>query len=299
MTQPGREGPLTVASLVDEALDTARGYTRNQDIVTSLAAPMTDTDLTLSVTDATSISKGILEIEDELVQVKTVDQSAGTVTLEPWGRGLSGSAAVAHLADVRVTMAPLYPRQRVRQALYGVLREIFPDVFAVKTALLDGNPSRPSWIMAADCWKILSVHSRNIYDPNLWTPVKRWRTSTTETQTELQALGGLVPGTQTVRVMYVRTPATELDQTTDLSTWGYDYQLRDLIVLGATIRLLQYAEANRVQVQTQEAHGRSEVTPAGSVSALVRMLYQMYQKRIDDERRQLQARYPMQPHFVR
>lgn len=299
MTQPGREGPLTVASLVDEALDTVRGYVRNQDIVTSLVSSITNSDLTLRVGDATSLSKGVLEVEDELMQVKSVDQSTGTVTLEPWGRGISGSAAVAHAANVKVTVAPLYPRQRVRSALYGVLREIFPDIYAVKSVLLDGNPARPSWVMAADCWKVMSVHSKNIYDPNLWTPVKRWRTSTTETQIELQVLGGLVPGTSTVRVMYIRTPATELDQTSDLTTWGYDYQLRDLIVMGTTLRLLQYAEANRVQSQTMEAAARSETTPAGSTTALVRSLFQMYQKRIDDERRQLEARYPIQPHFLR
>lgn len=299
MTQPGREGPLTVASLVDEVLDSVRGYSRNQDIVTSLVSPITSTDLTLTVADASSMSKGLLEIEDELVQVKQVDQNTGNLTIEPWGRAQSGTLAVAHPANVRVTGIPLFSRQRTRNAIYGVLREIFPDVYAVKTVLLDGNPSRPSWVMGADCWKVLSVHVKNIYDPNLWTPCKRWRTSTTETQTELQLLSGLLPGSGTIRVMYIRTPADALDQTSDLATWGYDLSLRDIIVLGATLRLLQYGEANRVQVQTAEAAGRSEVVPAGSTTAMVRMLYTMFQKRVDDERRQLEARFPVQPHFTR
>lgn len=299
MTQPGREGPLTVASLVDEVSDSVRGYARNQDIVTSLVGPISATDLTLSVSDPTAVSKGLLEIEDELVQVKSVDQTTGNVTLEPWGRAEGGTDAAAHVAGVKVTANPLFPRQRIRNAIFGVLREIFPDLYAVKSVLKDANPARPSWLMDPDCFRVLSVHNRSIYDPNLWIPVKRWRTSATDTQTELQMFSGMVPGTNTIRILYVRTPATELDQTSDLSSYGYDLSFRDVIVLGASARLLQFAETARVQVQSAEAAGRSEVTPAGSLTAVSRALYQMYQKRIDDERRQLEIRYPIQPHFTR
>lgn len=299
MTQPGREGPLTIASLCDEVLDTVRGYVRNQDNVTTLTQNISNADVTFTVSDATAISKGLIEIEDELVQVRMADQNAGTVTLEPWGRGQSGSAVAAHTNGARITSNPLYPRQRVRNAIYGTLREIFPDVFAVKVTNFDGNPAKWAYVLPADCWKVLSVHTRNIYDTNAWIPVRRWRTSTTDAQLELDVIGPVTPGTGSVRVLYVRTPPTEMDQTTDLATFGYSFELRDLIVLGATTKLLAYTEPARIQVQSAEAAGRSEVVQAGSATALARMLYQMYQKRVDDERRQLQARYPTQPHMTR
>lgn len=299
MTQPGREGPLTIASLVDEVLDSVRGYARNQDIVSSLAVPMTDADLACTVSDPAAMSKGTLEIEDELLYAKAVDQSTGVVQLEPWGRGLSGTLAVQHAAGVKVTANPLYSRQRVRNSIYGVLREIFPDIYAVRTVLLDGNPAKPSYVMDPDCWKVISVHVRSIYDQNLWMPVRRWRTSSTELQTELQLLSGVIPGSGTIRVTYVRTPAVEMDQTTDLSGWGYDMSIRDVIVMGGVLRLLQYGEANRLQTQTMEATGRSEVTPAGASTSVVRLMYSMFQKRVDDEKRQLERRFPAQPHLTR
>lgn len=299
MTQPGREGPLSIASLVDEVSDTVRGYIRHQDQVTSLTAPIGSADLTIPVADATGISKGLIEIEDELVQVQKVDQNAGTVTLEPWGRGQSGSAAVAHASGVRVTSFPLYPRQRVRSAIFGVLREVFPDVFAVKTTTLTGNPAKWGYVMPADCYKVISVYTRNIYDTNAWIPIRRWRTSGTETQVELDIIGPVTPGANSVRVTYIRTPPDELDQAVDLAAFGYGYELRDLIVLGSSAKLLAYTEPARIQVQTMEAAGRSEVVSAGSATTVARMLFQMFRARIDDERRQLQMRFPIQPHMTR
>lgn len=299
MTQPGREGPMSIASLVDEVLDTVRGYVRNQDAVTSLSGPVSSSALTVPVVDTTGISKGLIEIEDELVQVQSVDRTAGTVTLEPWGRGQSGSTAAAHATGARVTSSPLYPRQRVRSALFGVLREAFPDVFAVKTTTLTGNPSKWGYVMPADCYKVISVHTRNIFDSNAWIPIRRWRTSNTETQLELDIIGPVTPGAASIRVTYMRTPPDELDQGVDLTIYGYGYEMRDLIVLGSTAKLLAYTEPARVQVQSMEAAGRAEVVSSGSATAAARMLFQMFRQRIDDERRQLQMRYPTQPHMTR
>jgi hypothetical protein len=97
----------------------------------------------------------------------------------------------------------------------------------------------------------------------------------------------------------MRMPPLTVGGSDDLAAYGYDLQVRDLIVLGVTARMMAYAEAGRVQAQSVESHGRSEAVPAGSSQTLARYLFQLFTKRLEDERRQIQMRHPIQPHFLR
>lgn len=293
------ETPLTVASLVDEVLDTAHGYVRGQELHTSTSSSMTTGSLSFTVADVTKLSVGPVEIEDELVQVASVDPGSATVTIEPWGRAQGGTTAATHAIGVRVTASPLYPRQRVRNTIYGVLREIFPDIFAVASTTLDGSASVSNFAMPADCYHVLRVETKLLGPSLMWQPVPRWRQNKRASTVELEVIGPVVVGTGRVRVLYIKTPPTSLTSADDLTTLGYDYQVRDLIVLGATARLMAYTETARVNAQSMEAHGRAESVPAGSAAALARVLDARFRERVEAERFQLLNRYPTQPHHTR
>lgn len=293
------ETPLTITSLVNEVLDAVRGYSHHQDQQTSLTTGISSSDLTLTVDDISQISKGVLEVEDEIVQVASVDVASNVVTLEPWGRGQSGTTAATHAMDVRVTSAPLFPRQRVRNAIFGILREIFPSVYAASSTLLDGSSVITNFALPVDCYHVLSVENHLIGPSGQWIPVKRWRQNKQPTTVELEVLSPVAVGTDRVRVNYVRTPPASFGDADDLTTYGYDYQVRDLIVLGATATLVRYLEAARVQTDTMVANGRSEAVPAGAAVAASKYLYSLFQKRVEDERQQLLSRHPMQLHMLR
>lgn len=293
------EAAMTISSLVDETMDLLHGYVRDQEQRTSLAAPIVATDVTFKVTNLNQIARGLVEIEDELVVVSAVDAATGTATIEPWGRGQSGTTAVAHAVGARVTMSPLYPRSRVAGALYGVLRELFPDVFAVAATTLNINPVRTNYALPADCYHVLAVEWALPGPTGMWVPAKRWRQNKTATAVELELLSAAWPGPNRGRVLYMRTPPTVVSGTDDLATYGYTTEIRDLIVLGAAARMMALTESARVQVQSVEARGGAEAVPAGSAQNLSRYLYQLFQRRLDDERRQLSVRYPLQPHRTR
>lgn len=295
----GAEGPFTVTSLVDEIGDVLHSYTRDQEMRTSLAAPMSSTDQSFTVTDATQVSRGLVEIEDEVVQVSQVDPATGVATVEPWGRAQSGSVADSHAQGVRVTAAPLYPRQRIRTAIYGVLREIFPDVFGVAETTLDYNPAQTNYALPADCYQVLQVQWKVPGPSGMWAYMRRWRQNKTASGGELELLGFAWPGQGRVRVEYMRTPPDQIQGTDDLATYGYDYQIRDLIVLGTVARLMAYTETSRVQSESVVSHGRSEAVPAGSAVSLSRYLYQQFQQRLASERAQQLLRHPIQPHVTR
>ena len=293
------ETPLTITSLVDAVIDSVQGYSRHQDQRTSLTTGIDSDDLTLVVSDISAISKGMLEIEDEIVQVSMVDSSTNTVTLEPWGRAQSGTTAASHSAGCRVTSSPLFPRQRVRDAIYGVLREIFPAVYALASVLDTASPVETHYELPADCYQVLTVENLMIGPTNEWVPVKRWRENKQPTTVELEVLSPLAVGSNRLRINYIKIPPASFGDSDDLTAYGYDYQVKDLIVLGATARLVVNLEPARAQVDSAVAMSRAEAVPAGAAVAAAKMLYSLFRQRVEDERQQMLVRHPMQAHFLR
>lgn len=295
------EGPMTVNSIVDEVLDVAHGYLRIVEGKTYLAAPIADgTTTTFTVGDVSQISKGLVEIEDELVYVTNVDKVGGTITIAPWGRGQSASQAVGHSANVMVTNNPVFPRQRVRSALWGILREIYPAIAPFAEYIADINPVKTNYVMPSDCFNIYSVHWKVLGPTGMWIPARAWRQNKRAGDPiELELLSFAFPGLQRLRVEYQKNPVAAFGATDDLATYGYDFQIRDLLVLGSAARLLGYVEGSRVLTESVVASNRTETTPAGAAMSASKNLYQQFLVRVESERQQQLLRHPPQIHFTR
>ena len=61
--------------IVEDVLSEASSYIRNQESITVLTQAADSDDLTFIVDDATQVSKGLVEIGDELVYVKSVNKN--------------------------------------------------------------------------------------------------------------------------------------------------------------------------------------------------------------------------------
>lgn len=290
---------MLVSALVDEVVDAFRAAVRQQEPTTSLDGSMTDSATSFTVTDASTMGKGLTQIEDEMVFVKSVDRNTNTVELEPWGRAQSGSTAAAHSSGARVTQAPVVPRVRARDLIAQVLQEVFPRLFAVSSTTLDISAAVSNYDLPANCYHVLSVQYQLPGPSGEWIPVRRWRQNKTDTALELEILQYVQPGNDTVRVFYIKNPPTTIAMSDDLETLGFPTSIRDLIVLGACSHLATWAEAGRIQTNSVESHARSEAVPAGSGLALSRFLYQKFVARVEDEARNLSLRHPISSHFTR
>lgn len=100
--------PATLGSLVEGILDHLYGHSAQQDAVTSLSGALDATATSFTVDDADVLSAGLIEIDSELMRVKSVDLASNLVTLTPTGRGQRGSTASTHAdgAEVRVAAIP-------------------------------------------------------------------------------------------------------------------------------------------------------------------------------------------------
>lgn len=289
------ESPFTVRAIITEARDILYSYA-GQDQRTSLAQPITASDLTFSVSGSTLISRGVIEIDDELVYVGSVDSTTGLATVEPWGRAQSGSTATNHAAGSEIAMAPRFSRQRLASIAASVLREIFPAVYPVSQTELTVNPARTNYVLPSDAYNVLSVEFNWPGPTGMWSPVKRWRQNKPVEGLELELISTTWPGEDRVRVKYAKTPKSSWAIDDDLATFGYDFEVRDVVILGIAARALAFIEPVRVSVQSVEAHGRSEVVPAGAAADASRYLFALFRQRLDEERSQILLRHPIQPH---
>ena len=290
---------MTIDLLTAQTQDLVHGYVRDQEQVTTLSQPITETSTSLTVAEPEQIARGTVEIDDELIYVLDSDLTNNVIQIPPWGRGQSFSIPATHAAGARIINSPLFPRQRVKSALFATLRESFPDIFAVDVQYIDVNPARTNYPMSSNCYKVMWVEWHVPGPTRMWAPVQRWRTNNLPGSVELELIGPVWPGPQRVRVRYMKNPPADWGTTDDLQALGYSLEIADILVYGAAARLMMGVETVRVSVQSMESHGRSETIPPGSATAASRYLYQQYKQRLESERLQLLLRYPIQPHVTR
>ena len=98
-----------------------QGYTRNQEQITWLAMGITALDTTFQVDIGTApqMSRGLVEIGDELILVNNFNASTGLVNVAAGtnGRGRENTTPTTHFFNDIVTMDPDFPQQRITEAI--------------------------------------------------------------------------------------------------------------------------------------------------------------------------------------
>lgn len=294
-------GTETLAVLVEEILSNLQGFTANSDMVTSLTADITAEDTTLVLDDPSGVSAGILEIGEELVWVRSVDETSGTVQTLPSGRGWRGTQAVAHAAGELVSVAPAVPRGAIIREINNTLRAVYPNLFAVATSEFSYNDStKLAWDIPAEAVCVLDVRWRDQYSN--WRTVPVWgvenslNTTDHTTGTALR-LGG-VPVGYDVQVVYGKKPVVLTSLTQEWTECGLDGGSKDLLVLGTIARLLPALDVSRLSVTHAAADELDQPRPLGSAVSIAKQYRQDYLARLAEERDALNRRYPARWHRV-
>jgi hypothetical protein len=296
---------ITFNDIIARVKQQLLGYTRDQASITYLVAPMTADDVTFQVDPETStnISRGLVEIDNEMILVKKFDRSTGIVTvfggLSGTGRGAEGTVKAAHAVDTLVTDDPMFPRARVMEAINDTILATYPDLWVFGEYEFPWQAARYEYPLPVDCEDVYKVFTNTIGPSRVWFPNSSWRfnpqASTTPGQTPAGATGKslqvmrdfIVPG-RNVRVVYTKQPGT-MTNTTDVyeDVVGYPERTIDMIVYGACWRLLPAYEAARLQQSQIEATERAPLVPAGAGSQSAQFYYQLYSQRLHEERDRL------------
>lgn len=288
------------------------GYTRNQAQISYLIAPMTSTDINFLADPDTarSLSRGIVEIDDEMILVKKIDASTGMVEVfggnSGTGRGAEGTTAAAHGLDSIITADPRYPRARIKEAINETISAIYPDIWVFGETEFNYIAARLEYPLPADVEDVYKVTWNTIGPSGMWEAAQRYRFNPQASTTPGQVLPtptptgktiqildyGITPG-RAVRVTYIKPPNELVLGTDDFSiTTGLPDRMIDLIVYGACWRLLPGWEAGRLQQSSIESTERAPLVPTGAANEASQYYLGLYQRRLNEERDRLLDLYP-------
>lgn len=298
----------TFNDLVNRVKQQLLGYTKDQASVSYLTTAMLATDTTFIVDSetATNLSRGLVEIDDELILVKKYDRGSGTVTVMAGlnGRGVESSTAAPHALNALVTDDPRFPRIRIKEAINDTINGVYPHLYTFGEYEFPYTAARYEYPIPAEAENVYKVVTNTIGPSGVWFPNQSWRfnpqasvgsqTKPTPAPTgkSIQVYDFIVPG-RNVRVTYTKKPSILVGGADDYATTtGLLDRTIDLIVFGACWRLLPAYEAARLQQQSIEATERAPLVPAGAASEASKYFLALYQKRLDEERAYLQQLYP-------
>lgn len=304
----------TLLDMIDEVSINLSGYTLQQDrathitndvpaTVSTIAAP-----ITLSLASTDSVGKGIVEIDEELFWVDNYDRVGNTATIAPYGRAYLGTTLAAHTAGTKVTIAPTFPRFVIKRAINDTIRAIGSSIFAANTTTITSNLSTSAFRLPAtgnslNIRSILAVAYQAIGPSKEWIPIRNWRfdgnaNSTAFTSEQTISIYDMITSGRTIQVVYSTDPVPFTANTETFTTQtGLPESCKDLVVLGATYRLLSNLDPARASMVSPQADETDSKRPYGSSQSLTRQVYALFTQRLSEEIKNQQDKYPIRVHY--
>jgi len=294
----------TYNEMVEEVLINLEGFTLRQDRTTYLTTAIDSDDLTLSLASGDNIGKGIVEVDEELIHIDSVDRSDRSAVISPFGRGYRGTTAASHALNAKVTFSPSFPRLSVKRAINDTIRAVYPNIFGVTSTTFTYNAAQTTYSLPANAETVLAVSWDSIGPSGEWIPIRRWRQDPTAASSEyattnsISIYDALVPG-RTVQVIYTKEPSA-LSSASDVFTTvtGLPESTRDVIIYGAAYRMVSFLDPGRLTFTSPEADQNDTTRQFGAGTNTARYLLALYQQRLQEESQKLNGKYPVRVHYT-
>ena len=295
----------TLSDMIDEVRASLAGYTLRQDRITYLDTAITSTDTAMVIGSSSNLAKGIIEIDDELIWIDNFNQSSSTLNAAPgFGRGYQNTPASPHAQYAQITLTPTFPRTIIKKAINDTINSLYPKLWAVASTTFTFNASQTTYALPDDLESILYMSWQTTGSSQEWLPINRWRAdqmanvATFNTQNTVNLYENIQPG-RTVQVWYTTTPNT-LDNGTDdyADVTGLPASSVEVVILGASYKLLSYVDAGRINLSSAEADLNDTKIPSTAGVSASRYIFALYQQRLSEEALKLQDKYPIRIHYT-
>ena len=310
----------TLTNMIDEVSMNLSGYTLTQDRSTYLDTAITAvasssaSPTTLSLGSTDNVGKGIVEIDEELLWIDTYDRVGNTATVAPYGRAYLGTTLAAHAVDAKVTISPTFPRFSIKRAINDTINAVGSSIFAASTTTITSNaavaafrlPTTVTLDTTADSLKIrniLAIAYQSIGASKEWIPIRTWRfdsnaNTTAFTSGQTISIYDVVPSGRTIQIVYAKDPEVFTTNAQEFPTQtGLPESCKDVVILGATYRLLSNLDPARAGMVSPQADEVDNKRPYGSSQSLTKQVYALYSQRLAEEVRSQQDKYPIRVHY--
>ena len=296
----------TFDNMVDEVLLNLAGYTMRQDRLTYLTSAVTSTSgLSVGIASVENVARGLVEIDEELLFVDSVNRPSNSLIIAPFGRGYQGTTPATHTINSKVTVAPTFPRIAVKRAINDTIKAVYPQLWGIGTTTFSYSPAQSTYALPSEAEGILAVSFSTTGPTKEWLPIRGWRhdpmantTSFTSGNT-ITLYSGVEPG-RTVQVTYSKEASPLVNNSDSFTTvTGLPLSTKDVIIYGAAYRLISFVDPSRLTFTSAEADEADRTKPIGSGSNAARFIFSLYQQRLQEEAGRLQGKYPVRLHYTR
>ena len=289
----------TLNELTEQTIAEVNAYVKNQESVTIITSAVTSADVTMLVDDASAISRGIAEIDDELIYVKKSIGTSGSLQIlgttgNPVGRGWRGTTATSHVSGSVIRNNPIFPRNQVKRAINETIKGMNFPCIASHTFTFDGSDY--AYILPDATEDIVGISWDVPDSTGVWQILKRYRIDKnyydTTTSTIKQALilnESPMPG-RTVNVQYTKFP-TAITDNQELTVSGLPSSCEDVVRLGAMYRLLSTVDPGKVTATSVSADALDQPVQAGASTTTAKYIFQLYTVRLQEEISKQQANF--------
>ena len=296
----------TFNDMVDEVLLSLAGYTMRQDRLTYLTNAITSTTaLSATIASVDNVARGLIEIDEELLFVDSVNRPASSLVISPFGRGYQGTSAATHAINTKVTIAPTFPRIAVKRALNDTVKAVYPQLWGVGTHTFNYSPATNTYSLPSDAEGVLAVSYQVIGSTKEWVPVRAWRhdpmanPGAFTSGNTISIYSGVEPG-RTVQVTYSKEATAMVNNSDDfVGVTGLPLSTKDVIIYGAAYRLVSFIDPSRLTFTSAEADEADRTKPIGSGSNAARFIFSLYQQRLQEEAGRLKGKFPVRIHYTR
>lgn len=304
----------TLTDMINEVSLNLSGYTLQQDRATHITSDVAATASTiaapiiLSLASTDSVGKGVLEINEELFWVDNYDRVGNTATIAPYGRAYLGTTLAAHTAGDKVTIAPTFPRFAIKRAINDTINAIGSSIFVANTTTITSNAAvaafrLPTTGSTLNIRNILSIAYQTLGASKEWTPIRSYRldgnaNSTAFTSGQTISIYDYIPSGRTIQIVYATNP-TIFSTNADVFTTqtGLPESCKDVVILGATYRLLSNLDPARASMVSPQADEVDSKRPYGSSQSLTKQVYALFNQRLNEEVKSQQEKYPIRVHY--
>jgi len=297
----------TLGRIIESARHALSGFDTNRDAVSALSGELDSSATAILIDDAggvgqgTVAARGLAEIDFEIVRVKSVDAANGSLLLYPFGRGYRGTDPVAHSTGAEIRFNPGWPASTVAEHVNGVLREIYPRVYAVKSSETTFPADAGAITVPATAVGVISVWVADSQRTGQWLREDRWTYQPDSTTTgKGLRVGGHYSSGRGVRVVYAARPVL-FDLTGALSqdfvtVTGLDERLVDLIEIGVAARMAPFIDVGKLPFLSASARTADETRGPGQSLSATKLLYSLFQQRVEQEQAVLAKEHPIKIH---
>lgn len=296
----------TFNQLVDEVKTNLAGYTLRQDRISNLtnSGGINTTDLAIQIGSNENLAKGIIEIDDEQIWINSFDKNSLTLNaIQGFGRGYNGTTAAPHAQNSQVIMTPTFPRVSVKRAINDTINSFYPKLFGVSSTTFTFNAAQVAYPLPAEARDVLYISWQTVGPSKEWLPVNRWRfdrmanVAAFNTTKTVNIYEKIMPG-RTVQVYYSIIPNDLSNNSDDFATvTGLPETCRDVVVFGASYRLLSYLDTGRINLSSAEADINDNKLPSTAGASASKYVFALYQQRLMEESTKLQDRFPIRVHY--